>query len=1063
MTDNDNAGMKPDMYAEGNEEVFVFPASYAQQRLWFLDQFEPGSPYYNIPSAMRIRGNFSTTVFKNVIDEIVRRHESLRTNFSAIDGKPVQIISPKADIPFLVIDLMDKKEEEKEKEIISLLREKARYSFNISNEPLIRITVLELAPSEHVVLIVMHHIISDGWSMGVLVQEISTLYNAYSEGRPSPLPELKIQYADYSLWQKDFLNGENLEKQLDYWKRKLGDSSQYLELPLDRPRPAVWTNNGSTLSREIPQKTLDGLIEFSRREKTTLFMTLIAAFKVLLYKYSGQHDISLGTPIANRTRKEVESIIGLFINTIVIRTGLSDDYTFREYLQMVKTVTLEAYENQDLPFEFLVEKLQPGRDMSYQPFFQVMFILQNLPLSSQPFNGLTLSMVDVEMGTSTFDLTLTLAETFEGLNVTVEYNTDLFDRSTIDRMLGYYENLLNNILLFPDKKINDLQIMDVTEKNRVLFEWNNTETEFEKWECIHKLFERQAEVNPQNTAAVFEGRSLSYRQLNERSNQLAHKLRKLGVGPDDIVGICIERSLEMLITVLGVVKAGGAYLPLDASYPEDRLKFMLEDADVSVLITQSHLTGLLPSCNAPVILIDKDWDEISFENNQNPENVTDENNLVYVIYTSGSTGKPKGTMIYHSSLVNAYKAWEMSYELTTRARCHLQMASFSFDVFAGDWTRALCSGGKLVITPREILLEGEKLYDLMKTEGVNIAEFVPAVLRNLIQYLEESGNNLEFFHLLIAGSDIWYAGEYKKFQKYCGKDTRLINSFGLTEATIDSSFFESPGLALPNERLVPIGRPFSNMTLYILDKNYQPLAPGLKGELYVGGRGLSRGYLKRPDVTAEKFIPDPFSKSPGQRLYRTGDMARYLKDGNIEFLGRIDNQVKLRGFRVELGEIETAITSFENVKDAAVIAREDIPGDKRIVAYIVTRDGGTLVTSELKSFLLGRLPDYMIPSTFVTMPKLPVSPNGKVDRRALPAPDLNEILKEAESNYAAPRTAIEGVIAAIWSDVLKIPKAGINDNFFELGGHSLLATQVISRLRTSFKLEIPLRSIFENP
>ncbi|MCU7501408.1 MAG: AMP-binding protein, partial [Ignavibacteria bacterium] len=442
---------------------------------------------------------------------------------------------------------------------------------------------------------------------------------------------------------------------------------------------------------------------------------------------------------------------------------------------------------------------------------------------------------------------------------------------------------------------------------------------------------------------------------------------------------------------------------------------------------------------------------------------SDKNNLAYVIYTSGSTGRPKGTMIQHASLINAYQSWEMAYELTTRARSHLQMASFSFDVFAGDWTRALCSGGKLVIAPREILLEGEKLYNLMRQEGVNIAEFVPAVLRNLIQYLDTSGNNLNFFHLLIAGSDVWYAGEYRKFLKYCGENTRLINSFGLTEATIDSSYFESTNLDIPNDRLVPIGRPFSNMTLYVLDRNLEPLAPGLTGELYVGGKGLARGYLKRPDVTAEKFIPDPFSKIPGQRLYKTGDMARFLPDGNVEFLGRMDNQIKLRGLRVELGEIETAVSEFDSVRDSVVIAREDTPGDKKIVAYIVTRDGNPIPAPELKHFLADRLPEYMIPSAFVTLEKLPVTPNGKVDRRALPAPDVNEIMKEMESNYVAPRSVAEGVIASIWSGVLKVPKIGINDNFFELGGHSLLATQVISRIRTAFNIEIPLRSIFENP
>ncbi|HEX2962083.1 MAG TPA: amino acid adenylation domain-containing protein, partial [Ignavibacteriales bacterium] len=660
-------------------------------------------------------------------------------------------------------------------------------------------------------------------------------------------------------------------------------------------------------------------------------------------------------------------------------------------------------------------------------------------------------------------ITLTVAETYEGLDATIEYNTDLFDESTISRMLRHYENLLNHILLKPEESISSLSMMDESERNMLLYEWNHSEVEFEKYEAIGSLFEKQAELCPDETALTFEGSSLSYRELNERSNQLAHRLIRQGVLPEDIVGNLLDRSLDMMTGVLGVLKSGGAYLPLDASYPVDRLSFMLEDAGVKTLVTQSNLRSILPEYDGSVIMIDTEWDEISRESTMNPVCPSDKNNLAYVIYTSGSTGRPKGTMIQHASLINAYQSWEMAYELTTRARSHLQMASFSFDVFAGDWTRALCSGGKLVITPREILLEGEKLYNLMRQEGVNIAEFVPAVLRNLIQYLDISGNNLNFFHLLIAGSDVWYAGEYRKFLKYCGENTRLINSFGLTEATIDSSYFESTNLDIPNDRLVPIGRPFSNMTLYVLDRNLEPLAPGLTGELYVGGKGLARGYLKRPDVTAEKFIPDPFSKIPGQRLYKTGDMARFLPDGNVEFLGRMDNQIKLRGLRVELGEIETAVSEFDNVRDSVVIAREDTPGDKKIVAYIVTRDGNTIPAPELKHFLADRLPEYMIPSAFVMLEKLPVTPNGKVDRRALPAPDVNEIMKEMESNYVAPRSAADGVIASIWSGVLKVPKVGINDNFFELGGHSLLATQVISRIRTAFNIEIPLRSIFENP
>ncbi|MGE5398775.1 MAG: amino acid adenylation domain-containing protein, partial [Ignavibacteriales bacterium] len=1058
-----DTGLDPELRSgdEIKDEAFVFPASYAQQRLWFLDQFEPGSPYYNIPSALRIKGKFNVEILNRVIKEICRRHESLRTNFSTIDGKPVQVISLEINIPFSIIDLTEIPAVDVENEISHIVNETARYSFNLSNEPLFRVKVLKISSEDHVLIVIMHHIISDGWSMGVLIDEITKLYAAFTEGKSSPLQDLEIQYADYSQWQKDYLEGELLDQQLDYWKKQLGNTP-FLELPTDRPRPAVWTNNGASLSRIIPAYKLEKLIALSRTENATLFMTLLTAFKILLYKYSNQPDISIGTPIANRTRKEVESIIGLFINTIVIKTDLSGNPTFRELLQRVKKITLEGYENQDLPFELLVEKLQPNRDMSYQPLFQVMFILQNIPMNSKELSGLTMSMINIDMGTSTYDITMTLAETHDGLDISVEYNTDLFDKRTIDQMLAQYESLLSNIILNPGEKINFLQLMEQKDRDRILYEWNKTQA-FHKDECIHQLFERQAEQNSASIAAVFRDNSITYKELNDRANQLAHRLVKLGVGPETIVGICIERSLEMLVTVLGVSKSGGAYLPLDASYPEDRLAFMLKDANVRVLITQDKLLDIIPHHMGPVILVDKDWELIANESTANLDRMTDPKNLVYVIYTSGSTGKPKGTMISHASLVNAYLAWEEAYELRTNARCHLQMASFSFDVFAGDWTRALCSGGKLVIASREILLEGENLYELMKKEGVNIAEFVPAVLRNLIQYLEISGNNLNFMHLLIAGSDIWYVSEYKKFRKYCGEQTRLINSFGLTEATIDSSYYESNHLNISDEHLVPIGHPFANMTLFILDEFYQPLTVGLKGELYVGGTGLSRGYLNRPDITADKFIPNPFSLTPGERLYRTGDLARYLPDGNVEFLGRMDNQIKLRGLRVELGEIETALSEYGNIKDVAVIAREDVAGDKRIVAYLVANDNNYPKISELKYYLLSRMPEYMVPSAFVFLQKLPLTPNGKIDRRSLPAPDMEEIIREKEMNFVAPRTAVEEVIASIWSEVLNIEKIGVNDNFFDLGGHSLLATQVISRIRKAFNIDIPLRNIFEIP
>jgi len=1061
------------------EEVFVFPASFAQQRLWFLDQFEPGSPYYNIPSAVRLTGKLDVVALERTLNEIVRRHESLRTTFATMDGEPVQVISPSLTLPLPVVDLRDLPPAERESEAMRLAMEEARRPFNLSQGPLLRTTLLRLDEEEYMMLLTMHHIVSDGWSMGVLIGEIATIYAAFSAGKPSPLPELPIQYADFALWQREWLQGEVLETQLNYWKQQLGDDLDVLELPTDHPRPAVYTNNGATQSLKLPKRLADALKALSREEDATLFMTLLAAFQTLLHRYTGQSSISVGTPIANRNRAEIEGLIGFFVNTLVLRTDFSGDPTFRELLGRVREVTLGAYAHQDLPFEMLVEALQPERDMSHTPLFQVMFILQNVPMQGQELPGLTLSQVETHTGTSTFDLTLIMAEGADGLNAALEYNTDLFDAATITRMLGHFQTLLEGIAADPDRRISELPLLTEAERQQLLTEWNDTATDYPQDLCIHQLFEAQAERTPDAVAVVvppMDGRprqSLTYRELNQRANQLAHYLRKRGVEPETVVGICVDRSLEMIVGVLGVIKAGGAYLPLDPLYPQERLAYMLEDSDTSIILTQSHLLDRLGAtrntnhesrntkhATREIICLDTEWEAIAQEPDENPVINTTPENLVYMIYTSGSTGQSKGVMIQHRSLVNAYLAWEDAYQLRS-VRSHLQMANFSFDVFSGDLVRALCSGGKLVLCPREWLLDPQRLYELMRQEEVDCAEFVPAVLRHLVQYLDDTGERLDFMRLLICGSDSWYVGEYRKFLRFCGPETRLINSFGLTEATIDSSYFESTALDLSTDQVVPIGRPFANTRLYILDEHLQPVPVGVPGELYVGGPGVARGYHNRPELTKKKFIPDPFSDGPEARLYKTGDLARYLPDGNIEFLGRLDYQVKIRGFRIEPGEIEAVLSGHPAVRDAAVVALEIAPGDKRLAAYVVPAQEPPPTAGELRLFLQERLPDYMVPSAFVLMDALPLTPNGKVDRQALPAPDWS--LRQLEGEYVAPRTPVEEVLANIWAQVLGVKQVGVHDNFFELGGHSLLATQLVSRVREAFEIDLPLRNVFESP
>ncbi len=1042
------------------EEVYVFPTSFAQQRLWFLDQFEPNSPFYNIPTAIRFRGSLDVAAFERSIQETVRRHETLRTTFAAIDGKPVQIIHPSLQVQIPIINLRHMPASLREQEIMRLASEEARQPFNLSRGPLVRVTLLCTDEKEHIVLLTMHHIISDGWSMGVLVREIAVLYEAFSQGKPSPLAELTIQYGDFAEWQQQYIAGEVLEKQINYWKKKLGGNAPVLELPTDRPRPAVQTYRGATESMMLPKDLLEAIKSLSRKEGATLFMTLLAAFQTLLYRYTGQEDICVGSPIANRTRAEIEALIGFFVNTLVLRTDLSGDPTFRELLARVREVTLEAYANQDVPFEKLVEVLQPERDMSHSSLFQFMFILQNAPMRLDvKLPDVYLSSLDVSAGTSTYDLTLMITEQADGLLASVEYNTDLFDASTVGRILGHYQRLLEEAVANPNEKLSRLTLVSASERQQLLVDFNNFVEDYATDVCIHHLFAQQAARTPEAKAVAYEGTYLTYSELNRRANQLAHHLQKLGVGPETLIGICLEKSLDLIVAVLGTLKAGGAYIPIDPDYPAERVAYMLEDARVSALLTLEKLLASLPTNGAKTICLDSDWPQIAEESDVEPISPVVAENLAYVIYTSGSTGKSKGTMISHASLVNAYLAWEQEYGLRSGVSSHLQMASFSFDVFTGDFVRALCSGGKLVLCPREVLLDGAKLYDLMVRENVDCAEFVPAVLRNLVQFLEESGNHLGFMKNLIAGSDIWYVGEYKKFLAFCAPETRLINSFGLTEATIDSSYFEGSVAEFPEERLVPIGHPFPNTKLFILDQNLQLAPVGVPGELFVAGINLARGYLRRPELTAEKFIPHPFSEEPGARLYRTGDLARFLADGNIEFLGRIDFQVKVRGYRIELGEIESILSKHPMIQDAVVVAREE-SGGKRLVAYLISQNG-LPSPLEMRNFLKDQLPDYMLPSAYVFLDALPLTPNGKVDRRALPPPE--KLAAEPSVAYVAPFTPTQEVIAGIWAKVLGKERVGVYDNFFELGGHSLLATQVISRVREAFKVEFPLRGIFESP
>ncbi len=1041
-----------------DQDVYVFPASFAQRRMWFLDQFQPGSPFYNVPMAVRIKGALRVAALEQVIKEIVRRHESLRTTFAVMDGEPVQVIhkdGPAMDIVLDRVDIHRLPAPEREAEIHRRVMAEAQLPFNLSEGPLLRATLLKLGERDHAFLLTMHHIVSDAWSQGVFIREMAILYDVFSKEKPLPLPDLPLQYADFTEWQRDWLRGEVMEAQLNYWRGRLGDNPPPLMLPTDYPRPSVNTARGAKLSRSLSKPLANTLQKLSRREGATLFMTLLAAFQVLLHRYTGQDDISIGTPVANRNRAEIEGLIGCFINTLVMRTNLSGDPSFRELLWRAREVALGAYAHQDLPFEKLVEDLKPERNMSRQSFFQVMLILQNVPRKVEiGEHGLTLSVLKIDKGTSNFDLTLTMVEDFKGLIATAEYNTDLFEAATIERLLRHFQTLLEGVVADPDRRISDLPLLNESEQRLLLTAWNDTRAAYPRNKCVHELFEAQVERSSDAIALVVEEEQLTYRELNRRANQLAAYLGKLGVGPETPVGFCLERSPEMVVGILGILKAGGTYVPLDPAYPKERLAFMLEDTRTPVILTQQRLIEHLPEHQASVVRIDADWELMTEESEANRASGATAGHLAYIMYTSGSTGRPKGIAIQHRAINRL--VFNTNYiEITPEDRMLLASNS-AFDAATFELWGALLHGARLVGVSREAVISPRELAASIRDHGISAMWLTAALFNQMTREVPKAFGAVK--HLLIGGEAL----DPHRVREALKNDppARLVNGYGPTEGTTFTTWYLAQEAA-EGASSIPIGRPISNTQTYLLDRNQQPTPIGIAGELYIGGDGLARGYFNRPELTAEKFVPNPYSERPGARLYRTGDLVRYLPDGAIEFLGRLDHQVKLRGFRIELGEIETTLQQHPAIQEAVILAREDEPGNKRLVAYLVSVGDAAPTIEELHSFLRQKLPWYMAPSAYVWLESLPVTPNGKIDRRALPAPDKTR--PQLEAAFVAPRTPTEEQLAAIYAEVLGLERVGISDHFFDLGGHSLLATQVISRVRQSFEIELPLRSLFETP
>jgi amino acid adenylation domain-containing protein len=951
----------------------TLPLSFAQQRLWFLDQLVPNNAFYNTPAAVRLTGSLNLAALEKTFNEIVRRHEALRTTFVTLEGQPVQAIAPAAPLGSFpptftlslpLIDLRKLPEAEREAEARRLTTQEAQRPFDLSKGSLLRVTLLWLDEEEYILLLILHHIVSDGWSMGVLIREIALLYAAISSEKPdarklataslTPLPPLPIQYADFAHWQREWLQGEVLETQLTYWRQQL-DGISILNLPTDRPRPAVQTYRGATQLLQLPKSLSLALEALSQQEGVTLFMTLLAAFQTLLYRYTQQEDIAVGSAIANRNRSEIEGLIGFFVNSLVLRTDLSGNPTFRELLSRVKEVALGAYAHQDLPFEKLVEELHPERHLNQNPLFQVVFALQNAPMEALELPGVILSPLQfVDTGTTRFDLEFHLWErkqnngvgvdSSEGISGFVVYSTDLFDAATITRMLGHFQTLLEGIVANPEQQLADLPILSEAERHQLLGEWNTTQTDYPKTQCIHQLFEAQVEQTPDAIALVFEDKHITYRELNNRSNKLAHYLQKQGVGAEVLVGLSVERSPEMIVGMLGILKAGGAYVPLDPTYPPERLSFMLEDAcrveafveknlacdlqntstnTSSVLLTQQQWVERLASHKSQVICLDKDWETLAQESEDNPTSNVTADNLAYVVYTSGTTGKPKGVQIEHRGLLNLVFWHQQAFAVSPLDRA-TQVAGVAFDACGWEILPYLSAGASIYFPNDEIRRSPEKLQDWLVSKAITIS-FLPTPIAEKVLLLDWSNNSA--LRLLLTGGD--------KLHQYppASPPFQLVNNYGPTENTVVTTSGTVP--VREQADVVPaIGRPIANIQVYVLDRYLQPVPIGIAGELYIGGDGLARGYLNHPELTTERFIPNPFSNKLEERLYKTGDLVRYQPDGKIEFLGRLDEQVKIRGYRIELGEIESVLSQHPAVLQTVVTTREDVPGEKRLVAYL---------------------------------------------------------------------------------------------------------------------------------
>jgi len=1036
-----------DLHNISEEEVFVFPASFGQQRLWFLDRLFPNSSCYNVVNVLRLTGLLNFPALESSFNEIVCRHEVLRTNFDTVDGKPVQLVLPQLKISIPLIDLQPlPAREATAREEIAVFGHKP---FNLEQGALLRVKLWQLEAEEYILAFALHHIIFDEWSSALLIRELGLIYAAFCKGLPSPLQEVTIQYADYAHWQREYLQGDVIERQLSYWKSQLQNLP---ELEIAPHRPLQHSYQGATELLELPQDLAQKIAAISQQEGVTLYMTLLAAFQALLYRYTGQTDIAVGSPIANRNRRELEDAIGFFANSLVIRTDLSNNPSFKELLARVKQVAIDAYAHQDLPFEKLVEQLHPERSLNQNPLFQVVFALQNAPMEQLALPGLTLSpFKEIETTTSRFDLEFYLWECGEdfrslwgdkwqqsaGLRGVLVYNTALFDGNAIALLLQHFQTLLTGAVESIDTKLADLPLLSVGEKEQILEEWNQTQRDYQKHLCIQQLFENQVNNNP-NAIALNYKNQVTYQQLNKGSNQLARYLQKIGVGKNSLVGICLESSPITIAVMLGILKAGGAYVPLDPTYPLERLQFMVEDTGLNAIVTQSSFANLF--FNAQILCLERDWQQIANQSDENLPNQSTAETLAYIVYTSGSTGLPKGVAVTHQAvnrLINSnYITWKRSDKVA-------QCANICFDAATFEIWGALLSGAQLVEIDRETLLSPQDFVQTLQQQKIDILFLTTALFNQIAREIPSAFSGLKY--LLFGGEAV----DVKSVQAVVkSKPQHLLHVYGPTENTTFTTWYEVENVA--QLRTIPIGKAIANTQIYLLDNYLNPVPIGVTGEIYIGGDGLAQGYFNRPQLTEQQFIPHPWQKLA--RLYKTGDFARYLPDGNLEFIGRKDDLVKLRGFRIELGEVETVINQHPKVRESVVVVKEE-----SLVAYIVAEDNLQLKSSQLKEFLQAKLPHYSIPAVFVFLERLPLTLNGKVDRLSLPIPDFTQNISNK-----TPRNSVEVQLVQLWKLLLGV-EPGISDNFFELGGHSLLATGLVSRIRESFGVQVPLKRVFETP